>query len=154
MYSRDLQSTRNIERYRILVFSATLPRQSFGGSSASGAFWKSGWHGGWFSPSGWTVLHLRTDRGKIAVRFEKRFVLTRFVDNVLAGILVRQVLVHVLVGNAQSIVQHGQLLHGIGSFQHRFYRVLDESLSCEINLRQNNTKTFIWMSRTEGNINY
>lgn len=49
-------------------------------------------------------------------------------------VLVRQVFVHVLVSNAQSVVQHGQLLHGIGSFQYRLHFSLDESLGCEINL--------------------
>jgi len=61
--------------------------------------------------------------------------LTWFVGNVFARIFVRQVFVHVLVGHAQRVVQHGQLFHGIRSFKHRFDFGLHIGLGREIDLR-------------------
>jgi len=55
---------------------------------------------------------------------------------VFARVLVRQVFVHVLIGHAQCVVQHGELLHGIRAFQYRFHFGLDECLGRNVNLRK------------------
>lgn len=76
-----------------------------------------------------------------SINFLNKNILTRFVCDVLAWILVWQIFVHVFISHAQRIVQHGELLYGVSTLQDRLDFSFDVGLGCEINLK-NRTEMF------------